>query len=82
MFTKKKITVWHDTSNWNERVVAVSSGGIVKTLQNISTEKHAYQSLQESWKILDCKSDDKSTHVNARIDYVEKCVSYVTDNTQ
>lgn len=42
MFTKKKITVWHDTSNWNERVVAVSSGGIVKTLQNISTEKHAY----------------------------------------
>lgn len=81
MFTKKKIIVWHSTSNWNEHVVAVSSGGIVKTLQNTSTEKHAQQSLQESWKILDCKSD-KATHVNARIDYVEKCVPYVTDNTQ
>ena len=41
MFIKKKIIVWHNTSNWNEHVVAVSSGGIVKTLQNISTEKHA-----------------------------------------
>jgi len=32
MFIKKKIIVWHNTSNWNEHVVAVSSGGIVKTL--------------------------------------------------
>jgi len=41
MFTKKKNFVWHSTCNWNEHVVAVSSGGIVKTLQNISPEKHA-----------------------------------------
>lgn len=82
MFTEKKIFMCHNTSNWNQHVVAVSSGGIVKTLQYISPQKHALQSLQESWKILDCKSDDKSTRVNAGIDYVEKCLPYVTDNTQ
>jgi len=41
MFTKKKICMWHITSNWNERVVAVGSGGIAKTLQNIGPEKCA-----------------------------------------
>ena len=82
MFTKNKIFMCHNTSNWNEHVVDGSSGGIVKTLQNISPEEHAQQILQESWKILDCKSDDKSTRVNAGIDYVEKCVPFVTDNTQ
>jgi len=41
MFTKRKIFMWHNASNWNKLVVAVSSGGIVKTLQNISPEKHA-----------------------------------------
>jgi hypothetical protein len=41
MFTKKKMFMWHNTSNWNEHVVAVSSGGTVKTLQNIVPEKHA-----------------------------------------
>jgi hypothetical protein len=41
MFTKKKIFMWHNTSNWNEHVLAVSSGGTVKTLQNIGPEKHA-----------------------------------------
>jgi hypothetical protein len=41
MFTKKIFFLCNSTSHWNKHVGAVSSGGIVKRLQNVSPEKRA-----------------------------------------